>query len=42
VLREFRFDRTLLGVTFGENAVPTAGVGADVEIGAECIVTYDA
>jgi uncharacterized protein YcbX len=42
VLREFRFDRTLLGVTFGENAVPTAGVGAVIETGAECIVSYDA
>lgn len=40
VLRQFRFDRTLLGVTFGENAVPTAGVGALIETGAECVVTY--
>jgi uncharacterized protein YcbX len=42
VLREFRFDRTLLGVTFGENAVPTAGMGATLEQGAECLVTYEA
>lgn len=42
VLRKFRFDRTLLGVTFGENAVPTAGIGATIERGAECVVTYDA
>ncbi len=41
VLREFRFDRALLGVTFGENAVPTAGTGALIETGAECVVTYD-
>jgi uncharacterized protein len=40
ILREFRFDRTLLGVTFGENAVPTGGVGAVIETGAECVVTY--
>jgi uncharacterized protein len=41
VLRQFRFDRSLMGVTFGENAVPTTGVGERVERGAECIVTYD-
>jgi uncharacterized protein YcbX len=40
-LRKFRFDRALLGVTFGENAVPVAGVGAMLERGAECAVTYD-
>jgi len=41
-LREFRFDRNLLGVTFGENAVVVAGVGASIERGAECVVTFDA
>ena len=41
-LREFRFDRNLLGVTFGENAVVAAGVGASIERGAECVVTFDA
>jgi uncharacterized protein YcbX len=41
-LRQFRFDRTLMGVTFGENAVPVAGVGALLECGTECAVTYDA
>jgi uncharacterized protein YcbX len=41
VLRKFRFDRALLGVTFGENAVITAGVGSNVERGTECIVTYE-
>jgi uncharacterized protein YcbX len=41
-LREFRFDRNLLGVTFGENAVLAAGVGASIERGAECVVTLDA
>jgi uncharacterized protein len=42
VLRTFRFDRNLLGVTFGENAVPTAGVGRQIDKGAECLVSYDA
>jgi uncharacterized protein YcbX len=42
VLRKFRFDRNLMGVTFGENAVPTAGIGGAVERGAECLVAYDA
>lgn len=41
VLRTFRFDRKLLGVTFGENAVITRGVGEFLERGAECRVTYD-
>jgi hypothetical protein len=41
VLRTFRFDRKLLGVTFGENAVITRGVGGFIERGAECRVTYD-
>ena len=41
VLREFRFDRTLLGVTFGENAVVASGLGATLERGAECQVTYE-
>ena len=41
VLRTFRFDRKLLGVTFGENAVITRGVGEFVERGAQCRVTYD-
>lgn len=42
VLREFRFDRSLLGVTFGENAIPVDGVGSLIERGADCVVTYDA
>ena len=41
VLRTFRFDRKLLGVTFGENAVITRGVGEMLECGAECRVSYD-
>ena len=41
VLRTFRFDRELLGVTFGENAVISRGVGEFLERGAECRVSYD-
>jgi uncharacterized protein YcbX len=37
VLRMFRFDRTLLGVAFGENAVVSAGIGLTLVRGAECI-----
>ncbi|MFL6605527.1 MAG: MOSC domain-containing protein [Steroidobacteraceae bacterium] len=40
-LRAFRFDRKLLGVTFGENAVVVDGVGATIDQGAECVVTLD-
>ncbi len=40
-LRKFRFDRTLLGVTFGENAVIEKGAGAAIECGTECEVTFD-
>ncbi|MGH8309529.1 MAG: MOSC domain-containing protein, partial [Steroidobacteraceae bacterium] len=38
VLRKFRFDRKLLGVTFGENAVVERGAGASIRLGAECRV----
>jgi MOSC domain-containing protein len=41
VLRTFRFDQRLLGVTFGENAVIARGVGEFLERGAQCRVTYD-
>ncbi len=41
VLRTFRFDRKLRGVTFGENAVITRGVGEILERGAQCRVTYE-
>ena len=41
VLKEFRMDRELHGVTFGENAVPAAGVGQFIELGAECEVEYE-
>ena len=41
ILRDFRFDRTLLGVTFGENAVIASGVGTRIERGSKCEVTYE-
>jgi uncharacterized protein len=36
VLRKFRFNKELLGVTFGENAVIAAGLGSTIERGAAC------
>jgi uncharacterized protein YcbX len=41
VLRKFRFDRALLGVTFGENAVIAGGTGCEIERGAQCRVTLE-
>jgi uncharacterized protein YcbX len=41
VLRKFRFDRALLGVTFGENAVISAGAGLVLTRGAECVTLAD-
>jgi len=41
VLRRFRFDRELLGVTFGENAVIAAGSGVEIECGARCRVSFE-
>jgi uncharacterized protein YcbX len=40
-LRAFRFDRSLLGVTFGENAVPSAGMGTVLERGMAVRVAYE-
>jgi len=40
VLRMFRFDKALRGVTFGENAVIVVGVGKEIERGAECRLTF--
>jgi uncharacterized protein len=37
VLRAFRFNRDLLGVTFGENAIAQAGFGLSMARGAECV-----
>jgi len=42
VLRNFRFDRALRGVTFGENALIVHGTGCEIERGAQCRVTLDA
>jgi len=39
VLREFRFDKTLRGVTFGENAIIVKGQGHEVRRGSPCQVT---
>ena len=41
VLRQFRFDRALRGVTFGENAVIVRGEGSEIERGSPCRVTFD-
>jgi uncharacterized protein len=39
VLRKFRFDKSLLGVKFGENAIIEAGAGLTLERGSQCTVT---
>lgn len=39
VLRKFRFNRQLLGLAFGENAVIAAGVGERIEVGAGCVAS---
>jgi hypothetical protein len=41
VLRKFRFNKALRGITFGENAVIVAGAGAAIERGAHCQVSFD-
>lgn len=41
VLRKFRFNRELLGVAFGENAVIAAGVGQTLVRGARCRVQLE-
>ena len=40
VLRTYRFDRALRGVTFGQNALVTAGVTAVLEIGDRGIAVH--
>lgn len=42
VLREFRFDKALHGVTFGENAVIATGQGLEVRRGSPCRVAFSA
>ncbi len=39
VLRKFRFDKALRGVTFGENAVIASGRGCEIGRGSDCRVT---
>jgi uncharacterized protein len=39
VLRQFRFDKALRGVTFGENAVILTGTDAQIERASACQVT---
>jgi uncharacterized protein len=41
VLRTFRFDRALHGVTFGENAIIVSGTGSLLERGCIAKVTFD-
>lgn len=41
VLRPFRFDKELLGITFGENAVIVAGAGSEVRRGSSCRVSFE-
>jgi uncharacterized protein len=41
VLKNFRFDKTLRGVTFGENAVISHGLGVELRRGVPCQVTFD-
>ena len=41
VLRAFRFNKELMGVTFGENAVIAHGVGQILRVGAACSVVHD-
>jgi uncharacterized protein YcbX len=41
VLRQFRFDKALMGVTFAENAVIEAGVGETLARGSGCTVVWD-
>lgn len=41
VLRQFRFDRALKGVTFGENAVIDSGIGRTIAVGTPCSVQFE-
>ena len=41
VLRQFRFDKTLRGITFGENAVILNGKDREIERGAACQVSFE-
>ena len=39
-LKEFRFDRALRGVTFGQNAIPIDGIGRDLRVGLEFDIVW--
>jgi uncharacterized protein len=39
-LRAFRFDKALRGITFGENGVIEAGVGAELRCGMQCRISF--
>jgi len=39
-LKEFRFDRALLGVTFGQNAIPIDGVGLELRAGQDFEIVW--
>ncbi len=41
VLRKFRFNKALRGITFGENAVIVSGTGAHIERGMSCQASDD-
>jgi uncharacterized protein YcbX len=40
-LKEYRFDRTLRGVTFGQNAIVTAGAGSHLHVGDRFNITWN-
>jgi uncharacterized protein YcbX len=39
-LKQFRFDRELHGVTFGQNAIPIEGVGQELRVGQELEIAW--
>jgi uncharacterized protein YcbX len=41
VLRQFRFDKLLRGVAFGENAVIVTGIAREIERGTTCRVDFE-
>jgi len=41
VLKKFRFNKELLGISFGENAVIVSGTGSEIQRGAPCHVSFE-
>lgn len=41
VLKKFRFNKQLLGISFGENAVIVSGTGCEIQRGAPCHVSFE-